>query len=100
MKLISNQEFIETYHPICNDRFPTTLLQGSLLHLFAFQKDEYALIAEYIRPQRFFTIETTSVGEYVVYPGLRSSSARVGHIITECPWRTENLEYTIVEFLS
>ena len=100
-KLITNQEFIETYHPVCNTRFPTTLLQRSLLHPYVFQRDEYALIAEYVPARRFFSIIYRPASEqFSVIPGLHNELHCRGYIITECEYRPENLCYTIVEFIS
>jgi|GEM_PF-4376842 len=97
MNEISNQDFVEKYSPICNERFPTQLLNNSILSKYAFQRDEYALIAEYIRPKQFFTIISEEESTIVV-PGLRSDSSALGYIITNCPYRAEELEYTVVEF--
>ena len=96
---INNQEFIEKYKPICNTRFPTTLLQGSILHPFAFQRDEYAFIAEYVPARRFFSIVDNShlSNEWIVTPGLHNGVNVKGYIITECEYRPEKLCYTIVE---
>ena len=99
MPKISNQEFIDNYSPICNEKYPTTLLQNTPLHKYAFQKDEYSLLAEYIPEKRFFTIirDCTEEENYLIVPGLLSKPNTRGYIITNHPYRNENFEYTIVK---
>ena len=101
MNLITNSEFIEQYRPICNTRFPTTLLQDSLLHPFTYQRDEYALIAEYVPARRFFSIiYDHTINKWTVIPGLHNGINVRGYIITECEYRPESPYWTIVEFIS
>ena len=100
LKEITNQEFIEKYKPVCNNRFPTTLLQGSILHPYAYQRDEYAQIAHFSTERRFFSVEISPDGQSDrVIPGLHNGLNIRGYIVTDCQWRPENLEYTIVQYL-
>ena len=90
---ITNIEFIDKYKPIKNEKYPTTLLKDTVLHPYVYQKDEYALLAEYIRPRQFFTVINAKQFNYVL-PGLKNGKSVTGYIITECPYREENLEWT------
>jgi hypothetical protein len=101
MKEISNQEFIEKYKPIENCRFPTfdTIIpQEHPLNPFIWDTRECTLIAEYLPHRCFFTLHNDMEnGEKRVSPGQRHDYV-LGYIITHCPWRPENQEYTVVEY--
>ena len=112
MKEISNQEFIERYKPIENNRFPTfdTIIpQEQPLQPYIWDRREKFLISEYISNRCFWSVIVESTGDISednkiltinkwlkVLPGSKPAEG-IAWIITECAYRPENLEYTIIE---
>jgi len=101
MKKISNQEFIEKYRPIQNCRFPTfdTIIpQEQPLQPFIWDRREKFLITEYIRNRCFWSVTNYGADDPNTLGVVPSSlpSMGVAWIITECGYRPEDLEYTII----
>jgi len=102
MNLISNQEFIEKYKPIQNCRFPTfgTIIpENHILQPYIWDRREKTLLTEYIPNRCFFSVtKDPNVPNVLNITPASSPALGVAWIITECAYRPENLEYTVIYF--
>jgi len=102
MNQIANIEFIEKYKPIKNCRFPTfgTIIpEDHILQPYIWDRREKLLLTEYIPNKCFFSVVRYLVGDQNTLEVHAGSDPALGiaWIITECAYRPEDLEYTVIE---